>query len=315
MMKLRIKLDESLRGWSDKVICSQFVKENPGSQWGSKFPELLIHMKNPTTMVIPCYDLKTCVAMGGTTFTLGGKEYQVPQYTRYGSNYYVTFTKVNNDDMARAIVVKLACLTKSVITAFNSTADQMVASPHLRVTFKTSAQPPQMVPKNDIPLREIVITDPAGNPYTAVFQHNISALNTNLPPSIAALRAEKRKNCKGGSASPNSGKQNTQAQPQETGTMESVVETSPNPVSSSASFDMEVVEEQSTQPVPSVESVDMEVLQDQQVRKDSQQFDTVDMEGNQAHCVAQESIQEVACDGFRGRDHGLPKLARSSSKW
>ncbi|KAF0683310.1 Aste57867_24636 [Aphanomyces stellatus] len=79
--------------------------------------------------------------------------------------------------------------------------------------------------------------------------------------------------------------------------MESVVETSPNPVSSSASSDMEVVEVQSTPPVPSVESVDMEVVQDQQVRKDSQQFDTVDMEGNQAHDVAQESIQEVACYG------------------
>ncbi|KAF0720626.1 Aste57867_183 [Aphanomyces stellatus] len=294
--ELTVKLDESLRGWSDKVICSQFVKENPGSLWGSKFPELLIHKKNPTTMVISCYDLKTCVAMGGTTFKLGGKDYQVPQYTRYGSNYCVTFTKVNNNVMARAIVANLVCLTKSVITAFNPTADQTVASPHLRVIFKTSAPPPQLVPKNEVPLREIVITDPAGNPYTAVFQHKISALNTNLPPSIAALRAVLNKIGKGGSASPNSSKQNTQAQPLETGSMESVVETSPNPVSSSASSDMEVVEEQSTPPVPSVESVDMEVLQDQQVRKDSQQFDTVDMEGNQAHDVVQELIQEVTCD-------------------
>ncbi|KAF0686026.1 Aste57867_22152 [Aphanomyces stellatus] len=119
--ELTIKLDKSLRGWSYKVFCSQFVKENPGSLWGSKFPELLIHKKNPTTMVISCYDPKTCVAMGGTK--LGEKDYQVPQYTRYGSNYYVTFTKVNNNDMARAIVANLACLTMSVITAFNPTAD------------------------------------------------------------------------------------------------------------------------------------------------------------------------------------------------
>ncbi|KAF0687814.1 hypothetical protein As57867_020421, partial [Aphanomyces stellatus] len=57
-------------------------------------------------MVISCYDLKTCVAMGGTTFMLGGKAFQVPQYSRYGPNYYVTFTKVmrNTQELTSAFM-------------------------------------------------------------------------------------------------------------------------------------------------------------------------------------------------------------------
>ncbi|KAF0714854.1 hypothetical protein As57867_003640, partial [Aphanomyces stellatus] len=124
VFELSIKLDERFRDWSERVLCSQFVKENTGSLWESKYSNLLIHKRNPLTMVISCYDLKTCVAMGGTTFMLGGKAFQVPQYSRYGPNYYVTFTKVNNPDMARAIVAELASLTKAVITAFNPTANQ-----------------------------------------------------------------------------------------------------------------------------------------------------------------------------------------------
>ncbi|KAF0688114.1 hypothetical protein As57867_020173, partial [Aphanomyces stellatus] len=124
VFELSIKLDERFRDWSERVLCSQFVKENTGSLWESKYSNLLIHKRNPLTMVISCYDLKTCVAMGGTTFMLGGKAFQVPQYSRYGPNYYVTFTKVNNPDMARAIVAELASLTKAVIAAFNPTANQ-----------------------------------------------------------------------------------------------------------------------------------------------------------------------------------------------
>ncbi|KAF0687817.1 Aste57867_20485 [Aphanomyces stellatus] len=104
--------------------------------------------------------------------------------------------------MARAIVAELASLTKAVIAAFNPTANQTVASPHLRVIFKTSAPPPQLVPKGGDPLREIVVTDPAGNACPVVFQHKIAALNTKLPPSILARRGEKRSTSKNGSNPP-----------------------------------------------------------------------------------------------------------------
>ncbi|RHY24082.1 hypothetical protein DYB32_008983 [Aphanomyces invadans] len=133
-MSCRSKMSEGFRSWSEKVICSQFFKENSGSLWASKFPNILIHKNNPLTMVISCYTLKT-------TFKLGGKDFQLPKYSRYGQNYFVTFTKVNNPAMARAVVKKLAEMTGSVVAAFNPTADQNVASPHLRVNFKASTPP------------------------------------------------------------------------------------------------------------------------------------------------------------------------------
>ncbi|KAH9138489.1 hypothetical protein AeRB84_017204, partial [Aphanomyces euteiches] len=91
--ELTVKLGEGYKDWSEKIICDQFVKENPGSLWGSKFPNILIHKKNPQTIVISSYNLSTCVEMGGTTFRLGGKDFLVPKYSRYGNNYYVTFNK------------------------------------------------------------------------------------------------------------------------------------------------------------------------------------------------------------------------------
>ncbi|ETV92596.1 hypothetical protein H310_13053 [Aphanomyces invadans] len=72
-------MSEGFRSWSEKVICSQFFKENSGSLWASKFPNILIHKKNPLTMAISCYTLKT-------TFKLGGKDFQLPKYLRYGQN-------------------------------------------------------------------------------------------------------------------------------------------------------------------------------------------------------------------------------------
>ncbi|KAH9071224.1 hypothetical protein Ae201684P_012820 [Aphanomyces euteiches] len=188
--ELTVKLGEGYKDWSEKIICDQFVKENPGSLWGSKFPNILIHKKNPQTIVISSYNLSTCVEMGGTTFRLGGKDFLVPKYSRYGNNYYVTFNKVSHPSMAKAIVKKMAALTKSVIAAFNPTAGQNIKSPHLRVIFKSSAPPAVLVPKTGDALREITITDPSGQPFVVVFQHKIAALNKKLPPSIASRRAE-----------------------------------------------------------------------------------------------------------------------------
>ncbi|KAH9051225.1 hypothetical protein Ae201684P_007894 [Aphanomyces euteiches] len=188
--ELTVKLGEGYKDWSEKIICDQFVKENPGSLWGSKFPNILIHKKNPQTIVISSYNLSTCVEMGGTTFRLGGKDFLVPKYSRYGNNYYVTFNKVSHPSMAKAIVKKMAALTKSVIAAFNPTAGQNIKSPHLRVIFKSSAPPAVLVPKSGDALREITITDPSGQPFVVVFQHKIAALNKKLPPSIASRRAK-----------------------------------------------------------------------------------------------------------------------------
>ncbi|KAG9405403.1 hypothetical protein AC1031_003289 [Aphanomyces cochlioides] len=209
--ELTVKLGEGYKDWSEKVICDQFVKENPGSLWGSKFPNILIHKKNPQTIVISSYNLSTCVEMGGTTFRLGGKDFLVPKYSRYGNNYYVTFNKVNHPSMAKAIVKKMAALTKSVIAAFNPTAGQNIKSPHLRVIFKSSAPPAVLVPKSGDALREITITDPSGQPFVVVFQHKIAALNKTLPPSIVSRRAEakaekaKAKAAKAAAKSPPSG--------------------------------------------------------------------------------------------------------------
>ncbi|KAG9399056.1 hypothetical protein AC1031_012013, partial [Aphanomyces cochlioides] len=209
--ELTVKLGEGYKDWSEKVICDQFVKENPGSLWGSKFPNILIHKKNPQTIVISSYNLSTCVEMGGTTFRLGGKDFLVPKYSRYGNNYYVTFNKVSHPSMAKAIVKKMAVLTKSVIAAFNPTAGQNIKSPHLRVIFKSSAPPAVLVPKSGDALREITITDPSGQPFVVVFQHKIAALNKTLPPSIVSRRAEakaekaKAKAAKAAAKSPPSG--------------------------------------------------------------------------------------------------------------
>ncbi|KAG9402839.1 hypothetical protein AC1031_006381 [Aphanomyces cochlioides] len=209
--ELTVKLGEGYKDWSEKVICDQFVKENPGSLWGSKFPNILIHKKNPQTIVISSYNLSTCVEMGGTTFRLGGKDFLVPKYSRYGNNYYVTFNKVSHPSMAKAIVKKMAALTKSVIAAFNPTAGQNIKSPHLRVIFKSSAPPAVLVPKSGDALREITITDPSGQPFVVVFQHKIAALNKTLPPSIVSRRAEakaekaKAKAAKAAAKSPPSG--------------------------------------------------------------------------------------------------------------
>ncbi|RHY13734.1 hypothetical protein DYB32_010905 [Aphanomyces invadans] len=136
-------------------------------------------------MVISCYSLATCIAMGGSTFKLGGKDFQVPKYSQYANNYHVTFHKVNNPSVARAIVKQLALLTKGVIAAFNPTADQNVASPHLRVIFKTSSPPVALVPKEGPPLREIIVIDPAGQPVA--LQHKIAVLNKHVPPSPATV--------------------------------------------------------------------------------------------------------------------------------
>ena len=214
--ELTVKSGEGYKDWPEKVICDQFVKENPGSLWGSKFPNILIHKKNPQTIVISSYNLSTCVEMGGTTFRLGGKDFLVPQYSRYGNNYYVTFNKVNHPSMAKAIVKEMAALTKSVIAAFNPTAGQNIKSPYLRVIFKSSAPPAVLVPKSGDALREITITDPSGQqPFAVVFQHKIAALNKTLPPSIATRRAEAKaekanaKAAKAAAKSPPSGEKET----------------------------------------------------------------------------------------------------------
>ncbi|RHY20855.1 hypothetical protein DYB32_009946 [Aphanomyces invadans] len=78
-----------------KVICIQFVKENPGSLWSSNFPNILIHKKNPLIMVISCYTLNTCIEMGAPHSSLG-QGFPGPMYSRFGQNYFVTFTKINS---------------------------------------------------------------------------------------------------------------------------------------------------------------------------------------------------------------------------
>ncbi|ETV66527.1 hypothetical protein H257_17089, partial [Aphanomyces astaci] len=99
---------------------------------------------------------------------------KVPKYSQYANNYHITFNKVNNPFLARALVKALALMTKCVIAAFNPTSDQNVASPHLRVIFKTSSPPAALVPKNGPPLREITVVDPSGQAATLVFQHKIA---------------------------------------------------------------------------------------------------------------------------------------------
>ncbi|KAG9405402.1 hypothetical protein AC1031_004510 [Aphanomyces cochlioides] len=69
--ELTVKLGEGYKDWSEKVICDQFVKENPGSLWGSKFPNILIHKKNPQTIVISL-DFRICLV------PLKSRSYQVP---------------------------------------------------------------------------------------------------------------------------------------------------------------------------------------------------------------------------------------------
>ncbi|ETV89943.1 hypothetical protein H310_15217 [Aphanomyces invadans] len=93
--ELSIKLGEGFRSWSEKVICIQFVKENPGSLWSSNFPNILIHKKNPLIMVISCYTLNTCIEMGAPHSSLG-QGFPGPMYSRFGQNYFVTFTKINS---------------------------------------------------------------------------------------------------------------------------------------------------------------------------------------------------------------------------
>ncbi|KAF0712066.1 hypothetical protein As57867_004913, partial [Aphanomyces stellatus] len=151
-------------------------------------------------MVISCYDLKTCVAIGGTTCMLGGKAFQVPQYSRYGPNYYVTFTKVNNPDMARAIVAELASLTKAVIAAFNLRPIKRWP----RLTFALFSRRPRRR-LNWFRREEILCGKSLLRIQRAthvVFQHKIAALNTKLPPSILARRGEKRSTSKNGSNPP-----------------------------------------------------------------------------------------------------------------
>ncbi|RLO13737.1 hypothetical protein DYB28_002659 [Aphanomyces astaci] len=58
--ELIIRLGEGYRDWKEKALCNQFVKENAGSLWGSKFKDILIHKRDPVTMVISCYSLATC---------------------------------------------------------------------------------------------------------------------------------------------------------------------------------------------------------------------------------------------------------------
>ena len=184
--ELSVRLGEGYRDWKEKALCNQFVKENPGSLWGSKFKDILIHKRDPVTMVLSCYSLATCMAMGGSTFKLGGREFQVPKYSQYANNYHVTFTKVNNPSLARALVKKLALMTNCVIAAFNPTSDQNVASPHLRVIFKSSSPPAPLVPKDGPPLREVSVVDPHGHTVTIVFQHKIAVFNKHVPPSVKA---------------------------------------------------------------------------------------------------------------------------------
>ena len=80
--ELKVNLGETFRKWSEKAICQQFVKENPGSLWGSKFPNILIHKKTPVSIAITCYDLAICVSMGGTSFKLGGEEFLIPKFSQ-----------------------------------------------------------------------------------------------------------------------------------------------------------------------------------------------------------------------------------------
>ena len=209
VFELTIPLGEGYRNWSEKVICNQFVKENPGSLWGSKFRNILIHKKNPVTMVISCYDVATCSAIGGTTFKLGSKEFLIPKYSQYAKNYFITFTKVNNPALARAIVKELTTLTKSVIAAFNPTADQSVASPHLRVIFQSSSPPVALVPSSGPAMREVVVRDPSGHEVAMVFQHKLAVFNKHVPPSVLARQGKPRSN-----ATPSTSPQPRQAETQ-----------------------------------------------------------------------------------------------------
>ena len=84
--ELKVNLGETFRKWSEKAICHPFVKENPGSLWGSKFPNILIHKKTPVSIAITCFDLAICVSMGGTSFKLGGKEFLIPKFSQYAKN-------------------------------------------------------------------------------------------------------------------------------------------------------------------------------------------------------------------------------------
>ncbi|ETW03877.1 hypothetical protein H310_05221 [Aphanomyces invadans] len=90
--------------------------------------------------------------MGGSTFTLERKDFQVPKYSQYANNYHVTFHKVNNPSVARAIVKQLAL-----------------------------SPPVASLPKDDPPLREITVIDPADQPVALVFQHKIAVLNKHSP--------------------------------------------------------------------------------------------------------------------------------------
>ncbi|KAH9094697.1 hypothetical protein Ae201684P_022171 [Aphanomyces euteiches] len=173
--ELTVKLGEDYKDWSEKIICDQFVKENPGSLWGSKFPNILIHKKNPQTIVISSYNLSTCVEMGGTTFRLGGKDFLVPKYSRYGNNYYVTFNKVSHPFDGQGNCQENGCI--------DQVSDSSI-QPYCRSEHQCWCQNPGDA------LREITITDPSGQPFVVVFQHKIAALNKKLPPSIASRRAE-----------------------------------------------------------------------------------------------------------------------------
>ncbi|KAH9079071.1 hypothetical protein Ae201684P_013136 [Aphanomyces euteiches] len=152
---VRVKLGEGYKDWSE-IICDQFVKENPGSLWGSKFPNILIHKKNHR----PLHNVSSWWQ-------------RFPgSHSRYG-NYYVTFNKVSHPSMAKAIVKKMAALTKSVIAAFSRSEHQCWCQIRRRTTRNHHY-------------------GPVGSAFV-VFQHKIAALNKKLPPSIASRRAKAEK--------------------------------------------------------------------------------------------------------------------------
>ncbi|KAH9088015.1 hypothetical protein Ae201684P_015544, partial [Aphanomyces euteiches] len=160
--ELTVKLGEGYKDWSEKIICDQFVKENPGSFMGApKFPNILIHKKNPQTIVISSYNLSTCVVMEAQRFVLVAKDFLVPKYSRYGNNYYVTFNKVSHPSMAKAIVKKIGCIDQvsdSSIQPYCRSEHQVAAfESHFQV-FCASCS---VGAKIRDALREITITDPS----------------------------------------------------------------------------------------------------------------------------------------------------------
>ncbi|ETV89942.1 hypothetical protein H310_15216 [Aphanomyces invadans] len=83
-------------------------------------------------------------------------------------------------------------MTGLVIAAFNLTAGQNVASPHLHVIYKASTPTVDLAPSSGPPLREIEVADASGRAVSVIFQHKFAALNNMMSASIAARNSKSR---------------------------------------------------------------------------------------------------------------------------